>query len=306
MSGSEEQMEFVLDDAPAKVEQKKDEPAIEIVADPEAVGEVQDGKKGPKDIEKALKKLNKKLEKEKEARQIAETQARKLAEQARHATIDAQDSRIHLVGGAIETLRRDDEILTAHLKNAMEIGDFDRAAEIQKTLAVNANKMVELERGYNDLKNSPPPPPVQQPDPSATNIDDIIQRVTPRSAEWLRENRKHLPDSRSIRIMARAHDDAIDHGIIPESDQYFRFVEDRLGIGKKKDSYERDDAMSSAAKATKNRQSPPSAPVSRQPVDNPGRPGVIRLTAEQVEAAKISGISPQEYYKLMMQDRNRN
>jgi hypothetical protein len=30
------------------------------------------------------------------------------------------------------------------------------------------------------------------------------------------------------------------------------------------------------------------------------------LTQEQVEAAKISGISPQEYYKLMMQDRNRN
>lgn len=307
MSGTEEQMEFVLDDAPAKVEQKKDEPTIEIVADPAAVGEVKEpNKRGPKDVEKALKKLNKKLEKEKEARHVAETQARKAAEQARYATMDAQDSRVHLVGGAIETLRRDDEILTAHLKNAMEIGDFDRAAELQKTLAVNANKMVELERGYNDLRNAPPPPPVQQPSSDAPNIDDIIQKVTPRSAEWLRENRKHLPDARSVRIMARAHEDALDHGIIPESDQYFRFVEDRLGIGRKKDNYERDDAMSGAAKATKNRQSPPSAPVSRQPVDNPGRPGVIRLTSEQVEAAKISGLTPQEYYRLMMQDRNRN
>jgi hypothetical protein len=306
MSGNEEQIEIDLGDA-SKVEQQASEPELVIVDEgADSKLEAFDGEEKAQDPEKALKKLQKKLEKERKAREEAERNAREAIEKARQASVEAQDSRIHLVSGAIETLRRDDEILTAHLKQAMEIGDFDRAAEIQKTLAVNANKMVELERGYNDLKNSPPPPPVQQQDPSAPNIDDIIQRVTPRSAEWLRENRKHLPDSRSIRIMARAHDDAIDHGIIPESDQYFRFVEDRLGIGKKKDSYERDDAMSSAAKATKNRQSPPSAPVSRQPVDNPGRPGVIRLTAEQVEAAKISGISPQEYYKLMMQDRNRN
>lgn len=303
MSEGEGQMEFVLDDAPTKVESKKDEPIIEIVD--QAVS-ADDGQDKPHNVEKALKKLTKKLEKEKEARQAAEAQARKSAEYARNATIDAQDSRIHLVGGAIETMKRDDEILTAHLKNAMEIGDFDRAAEIQKTLAVNAHKMMELERGYQDLRNAPPPPPVQQAPPGEMTVDDIIQKVTPRSAEWLRENKRHLPDSRSIRIMARAHEDAIDHGMVPESDQYFRFVENRLGINRKQEFYDGNDAMSGAAKATKSRQSPPSAPVSRQPVDSQTRPGVIRLTAEQVEAAKISGISPQEYYKLMMQDRNRN
>ena len=303
MSEGEGQMEFVLDDAPTKVESKKDEPIIEIVD--QAVS-ANDGQDKPHNVEKALKKLTKKLGKEKEARQAAEAQARKSAEYARNATIDAQDSRIHLVGGAIETMKRDDEILTAHLKNAMEIGDFDRAAEIQKTLAVNAHKMMELERGYQDLRNAPPPPPVQQAPPGEMTVDDIIQKVTPRSAEWLRENKKHLPDSRSIRIMARAHEDAIDHGMVPESDQYFRFVENRLGINRKQEFYDGNDAMSGAAKATKSRQSPPSAPVSRQPVDSQTRPGVIRLTAEQVEAAKISGISPQEYYKLMMQDRNRN
>ena len=303
MSEGKGQMEFVLDDAPTKVESKKDEPIIEIVD--QAVS-ADDGQDKPHNVEKALKKLTKKLGKEKEARQAAEAQARKSAEYARNATIDAQDSRIHLVGGAIETMKRDDEILTAHLKNAMEIGDFDRAAEIQKTLAVNAHKMMELERGYQDLRNAPPPPPVQQAPPGEMTVDDIIQKVTPRSAEWLRENKRHLPDSRSIRIMARAHEDAIDHGMVPESDQYFRFVENRLGINRKQEFYDGDDAMSGAAKATKSRQSPPSAPVSRQPVDSQTRPGVIRLTAEQVEAAKISGISPQEYYKLMMQDRNRN
>jgi hypothetical protein len=305
MAEADEQMEFVLDDD-SKIEAKKDEPVIEIVDEASDPVEAKEEKKKSQDVEKALKDLNKKLEREKEARLEAESRAKIAAEQARRYNMDAQDSRIHLVGGAIETLKRDDEILTAHLKNAMEIGDYDRAADLQRNLAVNASKMMELERGYNDLRNAPPPPQVQQASPQEMTVDDIIGRVTPRSAEWLKQNRDYLPDARSIRIMARAHEDAVDHGYVPESDQYFRFVEDRLGIGSKKESYDADDATAGAAKVTKNRQSPPSAPVSRQPVDSPNRPGVIRLTAEQVEAAKISGLTPQEYYKMMMQDRNRN
>ena len=305
MTGSDEQMEFVLDDA-TKAEVKQEEPVIEIVDDPNQPVEAKEEGKSPQDIEKTLKNLSKRFEKEKEARIEAEARAREATEQARRYNMDAQDSRIHLVGSAIETLKRDDEILTAHLKNAMEIGDYDRAAEVQRTLAVNASKMMELERGYNDLRNTPPPPQMQQAPPQEMTVDDIIGRVTPRSAEWLKQNRDHLPDARSIRIMARAHEDALDYGYVPESDQYFRFVEGRLGIGSKKETYDGDEAMAGAAKVTKSRQSPPSAPVSRQPVDAPTRPGVIRLTADQVEAAKISGLTPQEYYKMMMQDRNRN
>ena len=305
MTGSDEQMEFVLDDA-TKAEVKQEEPVIEIVDDPNQPVEAKEEGKSPQDIEKTLKNLSKRFEKEKEARIEAEARAREATEQARRYNMDAQDSRIHLVGSAIETLKRDDEILTAHLKNAMEIGDYDRAAEVQRTLAVNASKMMELERGYNDLRNTPPPPQMQQAPPQEMTVDDIIGRVTPRSAEWLKQNRDHLPDARSIRIMARAHEDALDYGYVPESDQYFRFVEGRLGIGSKKETYDGDEAMAGAAKVTKSRQSPPSAPVSRQPVDAPTRPGVIRLAADQVEAAKISGLTPQEYYKMMMQDRNRN
>lgn len=302
MSEVEEQIEFPLDDTPVKPEPDKEEPALEIVSE---AAPVEAAKNPSHDAEEALKNLRKRLEKEKEARKEAESQARQAAEQARRASIEVQDSRIHLVGGAIETLKRDDDILTAHLRNAMETGDYDKAAEINRTLASNASKLSELERGYNDLRNAPPPPPIQQM-PKEMTVDDVIQQVTPRSAEWLRANKQHLPDTRSLRIMGRAHDDAVDLGIIPESDQYFRFIESRVGITSKPASYESDDAMSGAAKVTKNRQSPPSAPVSRQPVDTPNRPGTIRLTAEQVEAAKISGVTPQEYYKLMMQERNRN
>jgi hypothetical protein len=306
MSGTEQQMEIDLGDMP-KVENKAaEEPIVEIIDENASPAEEEAPRKD--DPEKALKKLQKKLEQEQKAREEAEKMARQAAEQARQATIEAQDSRIHLVNGAMETLRRDEEILTAHLKQAMEVGDYDKAAEIQKTIAVNANKMVELERGYDELRKAAPPPPVQPNAPREITVDDIIQQVTPRSQEWLNRHREYLPDSRSIRIMGRAHEDALDMGLIPESDQYFAFVENRLGINKSaRNDYQEYDAMSDAAKPTKSRQSPPAAPVSRTPVGSEGtRPGVIRLTADEVEAAKISGISPQEYYRLKMQDRNRN
>lgn len=309
MSGTEQQMEIDLGDIPKVEVAKEEEPVLEII-DPNAPVE-EKPKDDSKDPEKALKQLQKKLDAEKKAREEAEMRAQQAAEQARQAAIEAQDTRIHLVSGAMETLRRDEEILTAHLKQAMEVGDYDRAAEVQKNLAANSSKMLELERGYEDLKRQAPPPPVQQQNPGQREItvDDIISQVTPRSQEWLQRNREYLPDARSIRIMGRAHEDALDMGLIPESDQYFAFVENRMGINKSaRNDYQQDyDAMSDSAKVTKTRQSPPSAPVSRTPMGSEGtRPGVIRLTAEEVEAAKISGITPQEYYRLKMQDRNRN
>ena len=93
------------------------------------------------------------------------------------------------------------------------------------------------------MKNAPRQPvqPVQR---NTVTVDDLIDKVTPRSAEWLRNNKDALPDERSIRIMGRAHEDAIDMGIIPESDEYFSFVESRLGVGKQKPSADQDyDAM---------------------------------------------------------------
>lgn len=308
MAGTEEQIEIDLGDMPKVEPPKAEEPTIEIIdenASPEVVA--QDDDENPQDVEKALKKLKKKVEKEKEARLEAERRAKELEMQAAQAMNKASESDFHLVSSAIDRLNMDQDMLKAQLRDSMAIGDFDKAAEIQAAMVANTTNLKQLERGLEEMKNTPRQPvqPVQR---NTVSVDDLIDRVTPRSAEWLRKNKDALPDERSIRIMGRAHEDAIDLGIIPESDEYFNFVEGRLGIGNRKNNdYDGDDAMSGAAKAVKNRQSPPAAPVSRNPVNSEGtRPGVIKLTAAEVEAAKISGISPQEYYRLKMQDRNRN
>lgn len=263
-------------------------------------------KKTPRSVENALEKLNKKLEEERQARFAAENRAM-AAEQKVHAAYgEVSDTNIHLVASAIDSVRRDQEILKAHLRDAMAVGDFDKAADFQAAMTANFNKLNQLETGFEEMKNAPRPAAPPPPQPSGDNlVDDLIGRVTPRSAEWLRQNKSHLPDARAIRIMARAHEDAVDYGMAPESDEYFRFVEDRLGIGGKKASPERDDAMSDSARVVQKRSSPPSAPVSRQPAGSAPRSGVVQLTREEVEAARISGITPQEYYMNKIRDKSR-
>lgn len=302
MSGDDEQIEFKLDDAPPVEVSKGDEPEIEIVDDPVAV----DAKVPEKDVDKAFKKLNKKLEEERKARMDAEAMARQATEHARLAQNEASDSNLHLVNGAIESVRRDQEILKANLRDAMSIGDYDKAAELQEQMAGNITNLRQLERGFEEMKQQPRMQPQAQA-PSELTVDTLIDRVTPRSAEWLQRNRNALPDARSIRVMARAHEDAIDYGIAPESDAYFQFVENRMGITSTRRSIpEVDNVMSDASSSKQRRSTPPSAPVSRQPIDSPNhRPGVITLTAAEVEAAKISGITPQEYYRNKMRENNR-
>jgi hypothetical protein len=302
MSGDDEQIEFKLDDTPPVEASKSDEPEIEIVDDPVAV----DAKVPEKDVDKALKKLNKKLEEERKARMDAEAMARQANEHARLAQNEASDSNLHLVNGAIESVRRDQEILKGNLRDAMSIGDYDKAAELQEQMAANITNLRQLERGFEEMKQQPRAQP-QAPAPSELTVDTLIDRVTPRSAEWLKKNRDALPDARSIRVMARAHEDAIDYGIAPESDAYFQFVENRMGITSTRRSIpEVDNVMSDASSSKQRRSTPPSAPVSRQPIDSPNhRPGVITLTAAEVEAAKISGITPQEYYRNKMRENNR-
>jgi len=306
MSKEDKEFEFPIEEAPV-VEASSNEPVVEIVDEPIVEAPVEAAEEKPEvsqesDADKALKKLNKALEKERKARIEAEGLARQAAERAMAAQNEMTDSNLHLVSGAIDSIKRDQEILKANLRDAMAIGDYDKAADLQEQMVANVSNLRQLERGYEEMRQQPRVQPVAPP-PREMTVDTLIDQVTPKSADWLRRNRENLPDARSIRVMARAHEDAVEYGIVPETDAYFQFVENRLGISGKRSSIpEVDDVMSEAASSRQRRASPPAAPVSRQPIDSSYRPGVIRLTAEEVEHARISGVTPKEYYDEKMKE----
>ena len=250
------------------------------------------------DPQDAINSLRAQLEAEKRAREEAETLARQAAQQANAAYGEVEDTNIQLVNTAIDTVKRDTEILTANYAEAMSMGDYERAAKIQATMASNSAKLLQLENGLREMQNAPRRPQVQNvPPPATVQLDQIISAVSPRSASWLRNNKTQLADDRMIKKMFRAHEDAIDDGVEADSDAYFQYIEQRLGLNSTKDA---ENPMSSAAKPVQRQAAPPSAPVNRE---SSARSNTVRLTRAEADTAKMLGMTEKEYaqHKIALQ-----
>lgn len=288
MSEKEDQIEIEVevDDAPPK----SDDVIVEPI------------EKAPKQVKKpdiqpdlAIDELNKRLEQERQARIQAEQRARLAAAQAERAQSEVQDTNYHLVESAIETLKREKQLVKQELAAAHAHQDFERIAELQDDLAKHNADLADLSRGKKAMKNGKDTgaeayqaQPVAPP--QGELIDQIAANVTPRSAAWINANRDTLNDERIIRKMFRAHEDAVEDGISPDSDDYFRYIEGRLGLS----------ASEESRAPVARRSSPPAAPVSRGG-DGPGsRPNVVRLTSEQREMAQMMGMTDQEYARNLL------
>ena len=293
---SDENETIPVDITPDKDSSTEDLSVVVLDDEPEAVAKT-NAESDAEDPYKAIEKLKKKLKKEKEARQEAERKAQEASFQVQRANYEVEDTQMHLVNNAIETIKRDNEILTANYADSMRNGDFEGAARIQLLMADNESNLKKLESGRigmeEKLRNKPPAPPPQSLKPKE-QIDQIIDQVSKPSAQWLRENRDHFDDDRTIRKMFNAHAEAIDDGIKADTPEYFRYIEERLGFNKQESG---ESPMSSASKpAQRQAAPPPSAPVNREG----NRSNVAHLTRAQAEAAKSFGMTEKEYAMHMI------
>lgn len=279
-------VEVVLD------EPKDDAPEIEIVDE-----KAPEPEKAPeKTPEEGIQEMKKRLEAERAARVEAERLARDARKQANEAQHEVKDANYNMIINAIETVKGRSEALKAAYRDSMSTGDFDKAAEIQEAMAINAHQLQELKRGEKAIKEQLEAQPVQKVEPPKGDIvDQLAAQVSKRSAEWLQNHRSDIRDERSVRKMFRAHEDAIDDGIQPDTDEYFDFIESRMGLNRR---VEQESSPMSEASAPAPRRStpPPAAPVSRGST----RPNVVRLTRDQAEAARSMGMTEAEYAKNMI------
>lgn len=274
MEDAENHVEIALE------EEKKspDEPEIEVV----------EKEKPEVSPDEGIQAMKQRLEAAEKARQDAERRAREAAEKVQKANSETKDANYQLVVNAIETVKGRAEAIKQAYANAMASGDFDKAAQLQEALAINAQHLSELKRGRKAMKEELEQKE-KEPAPERSNepmIDQLARQVSPRSASWLRANRDTLDNERMIRRMFRAHEDAIDDGIAADSDEYFSYIENRLGMSK----------IEEVPAPKRSAPPPPAAPVSR----GGQRPSVIRLTRDQVEMAKNLGMTEAEYAKNMV------
>ena len=205
-------------------------------------------------------------------RQIAEARQQAIAAQNEATTVKTS-----AVATVLDSLAKDKEAARRDYKAAMEAGDFDKAADATDRISEANARIEEAKRGKMELENR-----ARNPDQGRVverNNDPLDQMVksvgeNSRSGHWLRANPDYARDPAKTDAMTRAHFAALGEGIAVESDDYFRFVERKLGIGAREQEREPSRA-------------PTAAPVARDVVQSPGaqRPGVVRLNADQVKAA---------------------
>ena len=280
-------------------EAKEPDVVVENDEQPQAKAAAPEPETPKTDPNDAIEHMRRQLEEERRARADAERIARQAAETATRAYSEVDDANAQVVGSAITQIKTNNNILTAQYAEAMNTNDYERAAQIQAEISHNAAKLVHLENGLQEMKNQPRRPPVElpQPTPRGEPLDEIINAVSPRSANWLRANRDQLRDERAIKKMFRAHEDAVDDGIEPDSDNYFRFIEQRLGLNS---AQEEENVMSAASKPTPRSVAPAAAPVNR---GSSPRNNVVRLSRAEADTAKMLGMTEQEYakHKLALQ-----
>jgi len=232
-------------------------------------------------VDDGIEALRRELEAEKAARQRAE-------QQARVATNDKADSDLRMLNTAIETEGRNKEILKANLREAVANGDTDAQADILMAINQTENNLRQITEGKKHYE-------AQIKAPVANKVEALASQLTPKSAEWVRNNPDVVNDERRAKRLERAHFDALDDGIQTDTPDYFNFLENRLNINKT--PVRQEAAMSEASESTSGRRAsaPPAAPVSRSGTGTGGRPNVVTLSRAEQEAAKDMGMTPKEY-----------
>lgn len=250
--------------------------------------------------EEGINHLKRQLEDERRARQEADQRAYQAQLQAQMAQKNAQDGDYNLIVSAIDKSKRDSDILKRGYAEAMAVGDFSKAADFQEAIALNANKLHTLENGKVAMENKLKQPVQQVAPPMVDKVEELASRMTPRSANWLRNHPEFARDEQKRAEMVRAHSHAMGEGHIPDTDAYFHHVEMRLGLHQPSGLNE-EEVISVAAAPTQRRTSSPSpAPSTRVASNTSGRPNIVRLTSEQREMASMMGMTPEEYAKNMV------
>jgi hypothetical protein len=242
--------------------------------------------------EDGLAKLQKQLDDERNAREATERENAQLRDAEVKARTESQDNRLHLVTTAIDSIKTSNKGLRTDYAAALAAQDYDKVAEIQEAMSDNSAKLIQLESGKKALENAPKPTAKPPSDP----VEQFVSTMTPQSASWVRSHPEYVRDAKLNRRMIRAHEDAMDEGIKADTPEYFASIEKTLGLTQVKvdDMPAGDDALSGASAAV-SRRSPPAAPVSRGGNGTGSRPNVVTLSADEVEMAKATGLTPEEY-----------
>ena len=197
------------------------------------------------EIKRQYEEQKKRADSERQARQQAEQYAYEQAQKAQYAQYDAEGNRLQTYINAIEATEQASANAERAYADAMASGDYTAAGRAQKAMASAEahlirlqNEKAQAEQYLESLRTEGrvQAPPRQSFDPAPESQDPVeimAARLTPRSAAWLRA---HPEAANSPEKLTAAHAAAVQlEGLQPETPEYFKYVERKLGYGEPKD-----------------------------------------------------------------------
>lgn len=280
----------------------------ELSSDEEISQEDRPKKQFVDERERALKDLRAQYEQQKriaeaerDARKQAELYAREQAQQIHYARNEVQDSNLKIILNAIDATEQAAVNAERDYATAMANQDYATAARAQRLMAQAESHLLQLQNGKQRLEETLSQPvegavqeqniPSFEPRIPHDPVEMYASKLAPKSAQWLREH----PDAvNKIGKLTRAHQDAVEDGIAPESSDYFRYIESRLGYSNEVD--DDDDYVEEQPVRQLKQVQPMKKPAASAPVTSSASaatprqstPNSMVLNADEVEMAILA------------------
>lgn len=247
---------------------------------------------GIEELKAKLAKRDQDVEAERNARAVSEARARDAETRAADAANRAQDSSVQQLESAKIAIAAAQQSLKGRLSQARADGDVEAEADIFAEISQNAARQHSLEMGIERAKQQPKH---QAPAETTDVVEHFANSLSPRSGRWVREHPEFVRDPSKNRRMIAAHEIAVTDGLPVDSDDYFKKVEEILGVRGQNEIHVEE------AQSPRRQIQPSAAPTSRSGASNNGaKPRTVTLTADQRDAAEASGLSYVDYAKNLL------
>lgn len=226
----------------------------------------------------------------------------KVGTRAEAAEFDAILAAMGAAQAESESAQRDIEIGTANSDIKLQIDAQKRLARAESRMGQLEDSKASYEARQERKKTEPPPRETPIGDPIDAHID-AMPNLTVAQRQWLKSHRELMTDNRKNVRLQNAHFDAEDAGIKAGSDEYFKFLDEKLGYRKADPKPQEDDEEDDMPEDDRSRPGIVSAPPSREnrSMDS-GKPSNSRITLspEQREAARNAGVDEVTYAKNLV------
>lgn len=251
-----------------------------------------------KDPEDAVDRLKAQIKAESDRRKAAEERATKAEEAGARAVKSSQEQQLDAYEesytNAAALRKREIESLEDDIAAALDEGDHKKSAQLQTKLYKAVNELERAEGGkakVAEIREQLKKAPVKE--------ESSGEAYTDAAKSWINEHPRFNTDADYKAEAIAAHHAAVGRGIKVDSPEYFAMLNKRLEREFPEDDEDlgSQDREEEEEKRPAKKQSQSMAAPSRG-AGGAGKPGKakFKLSPDEVEAAEVCGMTPEEYY----------